>query len=185
MKRILFLAAAVALTIGCAPNLTTQTRRQDYLQSRVDDNVEKAFGCDRVTLRFQRTEQRSGDWYDYYTAEGCGRRSDYVTRVSQQDNGKYTTWAFGAVPAEAQYASAAEQQLSKTAHFDLACDGQLELVTLKAAIDPMRMGYRATVGAKGCGKQSSYEVTCGSGGFVGGKHEITCMSVASAASSKP
>ena len=170
---------------GCAPNLSTQPRRQDYLKDHVNDNVQKTFNCESTVLRFQRTEQRSGDWYDYYVAEGCGQRSDYVTQVSQTNEGRSITWAFGAFPTEAQYSAAAEQQLLKTARFDLTCEGPVDVATLKSAIDPMHSGYRATVGAKGCGKQTSYEVSCGHAGYVGGKHEITCTSVASAPAAKP
>ncbi len=175
----------LATAAGCAPNLMTQVRRQDFLKDNVDDNVRKTFGCETVRLRFQRTEQRSGDWYDYYIAEGCGRRSDYVTMLSQTNEGLVITWALGAFPAEAEYTAAAQEQLQKTARFDLACDAPVELVPLKGVINPLHMGYRATLGAKGCSKQASYEVLCAHAGYVRGVHEITCTSVVSAASAAP
>jgi hypothetical protein len=49
----------------------------------------------------------------------------------------------------------------------------------------MHNGYRGTLGARGCGKQRSYEVTCAHGGYVHGKHEIACTSQANAAPAQP
>ena len=107
-----------------------------------------------------------------------------MVRVSQSNEGKFITWAFGVVPPLSQYEGSAQRQLKKTAQFDLSCDQPIALTTLRAAIDPMRMGYHATIGASGCDKRASYEVGCGHAGFVNGKHEVTCTSLASASAAR-
>lgn len=167
--------------VGCAPKLETPQDRRDYLRSMVDDDLRKSFGCAEVGLRLERTEQRSGDWYDYYFASGCGHRSAYVTRTSLTNQGTFITWAFATVPGPDEYRAAAEQQLTKRAQFDLTCESAITFTHLKDAYDPMFASYATTLGARGCDKQNSYEITCAGAGFVNGKHDINCVTQSSEA----
>jgi hypothetical protein len=174
--RSLSLVSFVAL-FGCAPDLSTLARRQDYMHDRIDADLQKVFECSEVSLRFVASERRSGDWYDRYVAEGCDQRSEYVLRLSQSADGKWVTWAFGVVPSESEYHAAAKQQLLASARFDLGCDGPIALVTLKSFVDPMQLGFRGSIGATGCDTRLSYEVVCGHSGYVARRHQIACTTV--------
>ncbi len=137
--------------------------------------------CDDVKLHFQTTEHAGIDWYDIYTADGCGQQSDYVTKVSQEPFGleKLTSWQASLAAPEAEYQAAAEAQLKKTAGFDLACK-DLEFSTLQAVIARMRNAWEATVGVTGCGKKATYRTRCALQGFKAGQHEIVCLSQSNA-----
>jgi hypothetical protein len=180
-RRVLALpliALAVAVPACGPPNFAVQPNRQKFLQDKLDEDIKKALACESVQLHFQREEQRSGSWFDHYVVEGCGKRSEYITRLDQ--SGDWVTWGYGAVPPASQYKDAAEQQMMKTARFDLHCD-VVELMELKSAIDLMQTSFRATIGARGCDKRTSYEVVCEHSGFVDGKHQVTCISQGSGA----
>ncbi|MEZ4399132.1 MAG: hypothetical protein R3B06_03890 [Kofleriaceae bacterium] len=70
------------------------------------------------------------------------------------------------------------------AKFDLDCQA-VEVVSLKGIIDTMRTSYRATVGARGCQRQASYDVMCVDNGFVDGKRDIVCSRVSGPAGATP
>jgi hypothetical protein len=178
MNARIVLPLVMLIAAGCGvPDFTVQLNREKYLRSNVvDDDIKKSMSCDKTVMHFQHGEQVSGDWYDYYVVEGCGQRTEYVTKLTH--TGDFVTWGYGAVPPISQYKSAARAQMMKTTKFDLGCDA-VDLTTLKEAVDPLHTAYRATIGARGCDKQMSYEVACSHTGYVNGKHEINCESMAS------
>jgi hypothetical protein len=174
-SRVDFAAVLLALACGCAPNLSTQPLRLDYLRALMRSNAEQAFGCAEIDFQFARSEQRSGAWFDYYVAKGCGGTSDYVTQLKMNAEKTSVSWAFAAVPQPSAFFEAAKQQLLKPIRFELACESDIEFVALSETIETMQTSYRVTLGVKGCGKQATYEVGCAHSGFVQLKHEIVCQ----------
>lgn len=165
----------IALSAGaCAPVLVTQPQRLSYIQDKVEENLKNTMNCEKTQLTHQRSEQRGVEWYDVYTAEGCGSRSDYVTMMKQ--NAGWTMWAFGLAPSEAQFQTEAQEQLLTTARFDLGCEN-VEFTVLHALISPMRDAVESSIGVSGCGKKSTYKSACRTTGFVSGKHQISCSNV--------
>lgn len=79
------LVVLLVLVCACVPDLSSQPLRRDYLREKMDANAAQSFGCEKVEFQFGRTEQRSGAWFDYYLAAGCGGTSDYVTQLQISD----------------------------------------------------------------------------------------------------
>jgi hypothetical protein len=99
--------------------------------------------------------------------------------VSRQDVGGtwLVEWKSSVVPSDAEFQQGANQQLRKTAQFDLDCKSDLEFEFLNPQTDPMRASFSSTVGVRGCGKKSTYHTECTHPSFQNGKHEIQCVNV--------
>ncbi|MBK9032214.1 MAG: hypothetical protein IPL61_12995 [Myxococcales bacterium] len=176
------MVALATMLGGCRPNLSTERGRYGFLESHIYDALATKLGCTTARVSFVMTEQRNGARYDNYRAEGCGQTSDLVTHVSQE--GGLVIWAISVPPSKDAFVSAAEQQMQVVARFELACEA-VDVVSLNGVIDAMRTSYRATLGARGCQRQASYDVLCGDNGFVDGARDIVCTRVAGPGSSTP
>jgi hypothetical protein len=176
-----FVGVAVpAALLACGgPLVNTQPQRLDYIHSMSPVGLQKAMRCDNAKLTFKETVQKGFVSYDHYDAEGCGQRSEYITAVSRQDVGGtwIVEWRASVVPSEKEFQAGAESGLRKTAQFDLDCKTDVEFEFLNLQIDPLRESLSATVGARGCGKKSTYHTVCSHPGFENGKHEISCVNV--------
>ncbi len=180
----IFKSSSLAVVLGlccgaCAPAVTTQPERLDFLEEKIDRNIAQTMKCEDATLQFEKTEEMGVEWYDHYTVEGCGHSSTYVTMVRQ--TGDYISWGMAPVPEQSEYEAAAEEQLRETAEFDLDCQ-ELDVSFLHALVTPMQDGFRATLGVRGCDKARTYDAACGSVGIAQGEHEISCQYRAASAS---
>jgi hypothetical protein len=173
----------VAVGSACSPSVQTQQQRLSYVQDTNDGQqlLQKGMNCNDVRLKFRVTRQVGINSYDVYDAEGCGRRSEYVTQVSQQSVGGGTTvtsYHASLAAPEAEFRKAAEAQLRKTAGFDLDCK-DLAFTTLQAVIEEMGNTWQGTIGVAGCGKKATYLTGC----QLRGVDDIVCVSRSNAGAS--
>lgn len=110
--------------------------------------------------------------YDRYEVVGCDQKSEYLTMVRHR--GDSITWGLGLVPTVSDYEKVVQNQLEKTARFDMNCQ-DIDMTILNQLIAPMRGQYRATIGVRGCGKSSSYNSLCGHVGYSNGGHQLSCQ----------
>ena len=175
------LGAMLIASAACGgPLVNTQPQRLTYIRTLSPVGLQKAMGCENVTLKFADTVQRGFVSYDRYEAEGCGQRSEYITAVSRRDVGGswVIEWRASVVPSEKELQAGAEDGLRKTAQFD----PRLARVTSSSTFSTSRSTRCAGVsrrrwGSKGCGKKSTYATVRTHPGFDKGKHEIKCLNV--------
>ena len=176
------LCVASLLAARCAPAIQTQPDRLLFLDATVKENLHKTMACNDVKLSFQKTDQTGTAWYDIYTAEGCGRRSEFVTMVEQQTIGTatFTRWLVSLAGPAGEFQAAAYAQLERTAGFDLGCKS-LEFTPLHELLARLRNSYDGTIGVAGCGKKATYRVTRALQGYDGESRDIVCKSTANPA----
>ncbi len=165
--------------------MKTQPDRRTYVKSKIEESLANVLKCHAATLTFVRTEDKGGEFYDYYMAEGCGLSTEYMTlvKVMGNDDSWSTITMAGPVPTTQDYREQSRAQLVKTAEFDLECQ-HLQFVELNELIAPMRNAYEASIGATGCNNKSTYLSKCNQTGFVAGKFELSCSST-NTSSKKP
>jgi hypothetical protein len=168
---------------GCGGvNVETQPQRFDYLKEKTAEDIKKLTQCEDAKLTFRESNRVGTTWYDTYTLEGCGQKTDYITGLTR--TGDWITWQYGVAPQPEQLREAAKDQLTKTAEFDLNCKSALDFTILNEVFDPMHVSLVASVGVRGCDKQSTYRTSCGNTNYQNGKHVITCTSVVTSATSQ-
>lgn len=169
--------------MGCGGGLKieNQPQRQAYLKTRTAENIKKLTQCDQTSLTFRESNQVGTTWYDTYTLEGCGQKTDYITALTR--TGNWITWKYGVAPQAEELRIAAKEQLTKTAEFDLDCNSDLQFSILNETLDAMHTSLVATIGVRGCEKKSTYRTTCANTNYKKGTHEISCTSVVTSVTS--
>lgn len=169
---LLVVAATLALsTSACATKIKTQPKRLEYLQPNIESNLAVVMKCHDAKLTHLETVERTGPvYYDFYTVEGCGQSSEYLTTMKKHGG---IHWGLSVVPTGEQYEAAVKNQLQETAATDLTCE-DLQMSISDDHLAPLRDSYHATVGVSGCDKRSDYKTICTHQGYEVGRHKLAC-----------
>jgi len=167
--------ATIGCLAGCGINVETQPQRLDFLKDKTAESIKKITQCEDTKLTFKESKRIATTWYDVYSLEGCGQKTDYTTAVTQ--SGQWVQFQFGVAPQPDELRMAAKEQLAKTAEFDLDCKSDLDFTMLSEVFDPMHTSLIASIGVRGCEKKSTYRTTCVDTNYKNGHHDIVCTSV--------
>jgi hypothetical protein len=157
----------------------TQPQRLAEFEKEIHVGAATLSHCAAPIITFKSTRHDGSIWYDVYSLEGCGHKTDYVVAVTKNETGG--TWAVSyrvsiAAPDDT-FRAEAKAQLVKSAQFDLDCKSDLQFEILNETLDPLQTTYLASVGVRGCDKKSTYRTTCLEKSYDSGKYDIDCKSV--------
>jgi len=174
----LVLALFIGGCLYAPPSISTLPQRRQYLAPQIADWLNATMKCPSANLTFVSSDTRGmpsfPQYFDFYVAEGCGQRTDFVTVVKMLGANVVEQQASPVPPLE-QYRAEAHAQTAKTAAFDFGCT-DLSYVDLSERLATLRDTYDASIGAAGCGKRATYHTHCNQIGYSAGANQIACNS---------
>ncbi len=174
----LVLGLFVAGCLSTPPSVSTLPQRRQYLAPQINDSLTATMKCPNANLTFVSTDTYGlpsfAQYLDFYVAEGCGQRTDFMTDLRMLEATVIGQQA-SPVPAVEQYRAEAHAQTAKTAEFDFGCK-DVTYVDLSEQLATLRNSYIAAIGAAGCGKRATYHTHCNQSGYRAGANQIACSS---------
>ena len=174
----LVLGLFMAGCLSTPPSISTLPQRRQYLAQQINDSLTATMKCPNASLTFVSTDTKGmpsfTQYLDFYVAEGCGQRTDFMTDVKMLQATVIEQQASPVPPVE-QYRAGAHAQTAKTAEFDFGCK-DVSYVDLSEQLATLRSSYIASIGAAGCGKRATYHTHCNQSGYSAGANQIACSS---------